>query len=75
MGSKNCTCYIHTDCFANKNKHCMALSDTKFTGKDCPFYKTHEQAKEGRRNAYNRLVITGRDDLIDKYGGHSADEY
>lgn len=32
-------CHTHTDCFANKDGHCVCLSDNDFGHKDCPFYK------------------------------------
>ena len=31
------------DCFGNKDGMCMPLSDTRFKGKECPFFKTKEQ--------------------------------
>lgn len=36
----------HEDCFANKNRFCMALRDTYFGKHDCPFYKTRQQVEK-----------------------------
>lgn len=41
-------------CFAySKNKGCTALKETKCDG--CNFYKTKEEAEEGRRMAIERI--------------------
>ena len=32
-------CDMHRNCFANKEGHCVCLSDNDFGNKDCPFYK------------------------------------
>ena len=68
MREKPYTCLAHTDCFANRNGLCTVLTDTDFQGKDCPFHKTSAQAQEGRRSAYFRLITTGQEYLLDKYG-------
>lgn len=36
------TCY-RDDCFSNREGHCQCLSDNKFKGGKCPFYKDREQ--------------------------------
>lgn len=53
------------DCFAYNNG-CSALRVTKCP-KNCKFYKTHDQIKQERQKAHNRLMELGRLDLIDKY--------
>lgn len=74
MNEKPYSCHTHTDCFANERGYCMVLNDTNFQGKDCPFFKTRAQSRESRRNAYFRLIATGRMHLIDKYGGGNSYE-
>ena len=45
---KNCPrCKKHIDCKANYSGKCIALNDTNFGERDCPFYKSRiEYAKE-----------------------------
>ena len=62
-------CHKQKDCYAIQNGMCRLLKDTKFHGKDCPFYATKEQTKEDRRKARERLERIGAADLIQKYGG------
>lgn len=57
----------HPDCFAYFSGECVVLDDTHFGKKGCPFYKTVEQAKDGKYRSYFRLMRIGRKDLIDKY--------
>ena len=68
MNEKPYSCHTHTDCFANERGYCMVLNDTNFQGKDCPLRKTPAQAQEGRRSAYFRLITTGQEYLLEKYG-------
>lgn len=46
--TNNPKCNYHRDCFANIDGHCECLTDTKFCGKDCPFYKTKAQVDLGK---------------------------
>ena len=54
------------ECFANRKNRCHALHDTDFRGKPCPFFKTKEQAEEGRCKVRARLIAIGRQDLLEK---------
>lgn len=60
-------CKLHSDCFASKDKRCIALSDTGFKGHDCPFYKTQEQADAEKAKSLDRLQSMSRYDLIERY--------
>ena len=40
-------CNKHMDCFANKNSRCICLNDNDFGKKDCPFYKTESEVRNG----------------------------
>lgn len=45
---KNCPrCKKHIDCKANYSGKCIALNNTDFGNRDCPFYKS-------RIDAYNK---------------------
>lgn len=57
----------HTEknCFANRDGVCMALGDTNFGGRECPFYKTKEQRSFGLANSAARLESMGLEELID----------
>ena len=44
------------DCFAYKNRKCLALTVTKCQGIECSFYKTKEQAKEDEDRAIKRIL-------------------
>lgn len=65
MNRTECNKY---DCFANRSGRCRALTDTNFTAKACPFYKTVAQASDDRAKSQDRLVAIGRQDLIAYYG-------
>lgn len=41
------------NCFAYKNRECIALKETKC--KDCNFYKTKKEVEEGRKKAIERI--------------------
>lgn len=43
------------NCFANKNDKCQLL-DIKKCKVECVFFKTPEQAEEGRKKAYERIA-------------------
>lgn len=63
------TCIRHTDCFALGDRgRCICLSDNNFNGKDCPFYKTTDQAYAEQRKGFEDLKSRERYDLIEKYG-------
>ena len=55
-------------CRANHNGKCAALESTSFRTGICPFYKTAEKCRKEDNAAYDRLVLIGRRDLIEKYG-------
>ena len=40
-------CNAHKDCFANKHGKCICLSDNDFGKRDCPFYKTESEVRNG----------------------------
>lgn len=61
-------CDAYTDCFANKGGRCIALNDTNFKERDCPFYKTEEEHRVSRRRSYERLLLLGRRDLLERNG-------
>ena len=63
-----CT-HNHEDCYAIQSGMCRLLKDTKFHGRDCPFYATKEQVNENRQMARERLISIGATDLLQKYGG------
>lgn len=41
-------CYKLT-CFANVGVHCRCLKDNDFHGRECPFYKDHNQFEKERK--------------------------
>ena len=47
------TCNYHSDCFANREGKCIALTDTNFNRGHCPFYKTEEKLNEQRNPVKN----------------------
>ena len=60
-------CTAHPDCHAWKGGRCMALTDTDFGTRDCPFYKNKDQNEWEQQDALERLIDQGRLDLIEKY--------
>ena len=60
-------CGAHPDCHAWKGGRCMALTDTDFGTRDCPFYKNKDQNEWEQQDALERLIDQGRLDLIEKY--------
>lgn len=60
-------------CDSNRDGLCIALSNTAFDGKSCPFYKSHGQAKIDKGTALLHLVEAGRCDLIEKFYGGNKD--
>ena len=63
-------CPWHHDCGANKDGRCVALTDTKFPGKnDCPFYKTKEQFDKEDAAVVEKLLAEGKEELLIYYRG------
>ena len=60
-------CAVETCAMRNSSGNCTALTESDFGGKPCPFYKTEGQDAADYESAYNRLLETGREDLIRKY--------
>lgn len=60
-------CRAHPDCHAWKNGRCIALTDTDFGTRGCPFYKNRDQNEWEQQDALERLIDKGRMDLIEKY--------
>ena len=58
------------ECFAYKNKRCIALTVTKCEGLNCSFYKTKEEAEASRNKARERIMSLDkekRDHIIETY--------
>ena len=54
-------------CFQNLcGTNCKILNSGYKDG-NCPFYKTMEEAEKGQREAHQRLVDLGLQDLIETY--------
>ena len=53
------------DCAGYEDGRCVVLKD-KIKNKECPFYKTKEQAEEENAKRLERLVNIGRE--VDYYG-------
>lgn len=49
------------DCFGCDEGHCIVLSKNDFKNKECPFYKTKEQAEKDTAKRLERLVNIGRE--------------
>lgn len=47
------------DCFANRDGKCMALSETRFIKRECPFYRTDISFDEQMKEAW---AYTGKKD-------------
>ncbi len=63
----------HTDCASYSDGKCTALVDTDFPTKDCPFYKTRQQAEAEREGVRERLKELGMLELAGlKYGYPSS---
>lgn len=58
--SKRCPTCLETECAANEELHCVALTDNNFGGKKCPFFKTKEQNEKERAYCEQRLADIGR---------------
>ena len=73
MGAK-IPCVGYDDCFANNNGYCVCLNSNKFKNKSkqCPFYKTTEQADKERRQIEAQFLREGRADIMKKYYGRNV---
>lgn len=60
-------CREHPDCHAWEKGRCVALADTDFGTRGCPFYKNKEQNEWEQQDALERLLDKNRMDLIEKY--------
>lgn len=47
------------DCVMCANGKCISLTDTLFQGKECPFYKTADQAAQEHAYVHDRLAKMG----------------
>lgn len=62
--SPSCLFY---SCFACEKLHCTILRDNDFHGKPCSFFKTRADALKQRQEAFDRILMNGRLDLINRY--------
>lgn len=61
-------CLVRTkDCAACQNGYCIALYDTDFGSKTCPFYRSRREQAEANRKCLKQLKKRRRYDLIEKY--------
>lgn len=60
-------CRAHPDCHAWESGRCIALTDTDFGTRGCPFYKNRDQNEWEQQDALEQLIDKGRMDLIEKY--------
>lgn len=44
------------ECFACEEGHCLILTNNKFKGKPCPFFKTKEQVLNEQARCKERLA-------------------
>lgn len=65
-------CKLHKDCFACMDGKCICLSDNRFNGRECPFYKTKAQNDKENARTSRYLVSKGRADLVEQYRGKSV---
>ncbi|MBO7423260.1 MAG: hypothetical protein J6T99_07740 [Oscillospiraceae bacterium] len=63
---------VKADCFQNMCGISCRLLHSPVEGKECPFYKTEEQASDDRRKAYLSLKERGMENLIEFYGTPSC---
>lgn len=56
--------FNHPDCYSCSHGICRLLGDMEFHGKDCSFYATKEQVREGRQKVRERLISIGADHLL-----------
>lgn len=62
-----CPCCSFYTCFAYQHGRCTVLNNNDFHGGLCPFYKRRKQAAQDRQDAFDKLLINGRLDLINRY--------
>lgn len=62
--SPSCLFY---SCFACEKLHCTILRDNDFHGKPCSFFKTRSDVQRQRQEAFDRILMNGRLDLINRY--------
>ena len=55
------------DCHAFERGRCVALNDTDFGERRCPFYRSRADNANEAAACMDRLARIGRKDLIDKY--------
>lgn len=60
-------CCPFYSCFAHEGGHCTALKNNEFMARPCPFYKSRAQMKKDQQDAFDRLLMEGRLDLINRY--------
>ena len=60
-------CFAHPDCFANHDHLCVALMDTNFGERDCPFYKNCNRARTEQVDVLESLLRKGRMEMIEQY--------
>lgn len=65
-------CKLHKDCFALMDGTCICLSDNRFKGNKCPFYKSKAQNDRENARTSQYLVSIGRADLVEQYRGKSV---
>lgn len=56
-----------SNCFAEKDGHCIALADNYFGDKPCPFFKTREQLAAQDAKCKERLRSMGSYEILKKY--------
>ena len=65
--------FNHSDCYFYGHGICRLLGDMDFRGKDCSFYATKEQVREGRQKVRERLISIGAEHLL-KYQEYKNDK-
>lgn len=56
--------FNHPDCYSCSHGVCRLLGNMDFHGKDCSFYATKEQVREGRQKVRERLIRIGAEHLL-----------
>ena len=56
--------FNHPDCHSCSHGICRLLGDMDFHGKDCSFYATKDQVREGRQKVRERLIRIGAGHLL-----------
>lgn len=55
------------DCHAWQDGKCTALSDNRFGSRPCPFYKKLDVCRQERSECLDKLIRSGRMDVVEKY--------